>query len=113
MCEDTVQLTCGVVMNAKLFTSRRYGHVLVAHGATIVPLIAGMFISGLLYGELLLQSQIPNIDSMAQLNESGLTIYGAPYENEDFRRLTNIQETRLRFHNAYYIQGSSQFHFSK
>lgn len=74
MCQDTVQLSCGVVMHTKLFSSQRYRHVLFAHGATIVPCIAGMFISGLLYGEYLMRTEMPNIDTYAQLDESGVAL---------------------------------------
>lgn len=87
MCQDTVLLSCGVVMHTKLFKSSRYRHALLAHGATIIPLIAGMFISGLLYGDYLIHSQIPNIDSIEQLEQSDLRLC-VPFssESEDLTR---------------------------
>lgn len=74
MCQDTVQLSCGVIMNSKLFASQRYRLILLAHGATIIPLIAGMFISGLLYGEYLMESEVPTIDTIKELEHSEMTI---------------------------------------
>lgn len=74
MCQDTVQLSCGVIMNTKLFSSHSYRHILLAHGATIIPLIVGMFISGLLYGEYLMQSEVPSIDTISELEHSAMTI---------------------------------------
>lgn len=76
MCQDTVQLSCGVVMDAKQFDSHRFRQGLLAHGTTIIPLVAGMFLSGLLYGEYLIHSEVPNIDSMDQLNQSDLAVCG-------------------------------------
>lgn len=58
-------------MHQKLFTSHHYRHALIAHGATIIPLIAGMF----LYGDYLIHTQTPNIDSIIQLEQSNLTIF--------------------------------------
>lgn len=81
MCQDTVQLSCGVVMHASLFASQRYRHALVAHGATIIPCVAGIFISGILYGEYLMRSEEPNIDSFAQVIESRLTMC-IPWEGD-------------------------------
>lgn len=55
MCQDRVQLSCGIIMNSKLCVK-------------IIPNIAGMLISGLLYGVYLMASQIPNIDTIEQLD---------------------------------------------
>lgn len=76
-CQDTVHLSCGVVLNTKLFETRRYGYgyTLLAHGVTLVPLIAGMFISGLMYGDYLMHTEIPNIDSIQALEQSNLRIF--------------------------------------
>lgn len=74
MCQDTVQISCGVVMNTKLFASQCYQQILLAHGASIIPIIIGMFISGLLYGEYLMRSEVPRIDSIVQLEQSDLTV---------------------------------------
>lgn len=84
MCQDTVQLSCGVVMHEALFTSQRYRHALIAHGATIIPIIAGMFISGLLYGDFMMQSEVPSIDSIKQLEESNLAVMVPFYSDRDF-----------------------------
>lgn len=84
MCQDTVQLSCGVVMHSKLFKSHRYRHTLLAHGATIIPVIAGMFISGLLYGDYLINSEVPNIDSIEQLEKSELTVYAPFISNMEY-----------------------------
>lgn len=86
MCENTVQLSCGVVMYAKQFYSQSYLHRMLAHGSTIIPVIMGMFISGLLYGEYLVHFEVPNIDSMDQLNNSNLSVCGPFAFSENFRR---------------------------
>lgn len=77
MCEDTVQLSCGIVMNSELFVGRRYRHALLGHGATIIPFIAGMFISGLLYGDYVIKSEGPSIDTIEQLEQSDLIVYAS------------------------------------
>lgn len=54
--------------------SRRYRQLLLAHGATIVPMIAGMYFGGLLYGQFLMNSQEPLINSIEQLKNSELRV---------------------------------------
>lgn len=75
-CQETVHLSCGVVTNAKIFQNRQYRQLLIVHGVTIIPMIAGIYFGGLLYGDFLLNSQEPLIDSIEQLEQSGLyTVY--------------------------------------
>lgn len=73
-CQETVHLSCGVVTHSKLFLSRQYRELLLVHGVTIIPMVIGIFLGGLLYGQFLLNSQEPLIDSMKQLEESELCI---------------------------------------
>lgn len=73
-CQETAYLSCGVVTHAKLFMSRQYRQLLLVQGVTIIPMVAGMYFGGLLYGQFLLNSQEPLIDSIAELEQSGLTI---------------------------------------
>lgn len=78
-----MQLSCGIVMDTKLFTSHRYRNALLAHGATIIPFISGMFISGLLYGQYLIHSETPKIDSIEQLEQSHLTLCAPILKDSD------------------------------
>lgn len=84
-CQETVYLSCGVLTESKLFLSRQYRQLLLAHAVTIIPTVAGIFLGGLLYGQFLLNSHEPLIDSIEQLEQSGLPIvYPANSEMDIF-----------------------------